>query len=435
MAARKITIAIDGPAGVGKSSVGRALAVKYGLGFLSTGEMYRCLGWKALNRGLDLNDEESVYRAAKDIKWDFERAPDGSLKVLVDGIYLGDKLLADEVGQAASQTSALPKARAVVMEKQIEMGRAGGLVMEGRDIGTVICPQAPIKIFLTASAEQRARRRVLQLRGKGREADYEELLASIKARDRRDSSRAISPLKPAQDAVIIDTSDLNLEQVIAAAGARVDAVLRPQTPRPAYTGLYKLIYNLLKLSFRAYFRLFCKTDIKGLENIPLSGGLIIACNHLSNFDPPLAGGFTELKRDSVYFTKKELLGWPLLGLVFRSPKFIAVDRKRAGGDLSSLKAALKAVKSGNSLFIFPEGTRSKTGRPGRAKQGVGFLAYYSGAPVLPLKVINTDKLPFTRRVGLTVGKPFTMKPDETRPAKEQLQEFADRIMDEINKLD
>jgi cytidylate kinase len=418
---------------VGKSSVGRALAAKYGLGFLSTGEMYRCLGWKALSLGLDLNDEERVYLAAKDIKWDFERAPDGGIKVLVDGVYLGDKLLADDVGQAASRTSALAKARAVVMQKQIEIGRAGGLVMEGRDIGTVICPHAPVKIFLTASAEQRARRRVLQLRGKGEEADYEELLSSIRERDGRDSSRAISPLKPAEDAVVIDTSDLTLAQAIAAAGARVDDVLRPR--RPACTGLYKLLYNLLKLSFRAYFRLFYKTDIKGLENMPPSGGLIIACNHLSNFDPPLAGGFTELKRDSVYFAKRELLGWPLLGLVFRSPKFIPVDRKRAGGDLSSLKAALKAVKSGGSLFIFPEGTRSKNGRPGRAKQGVGFLAYYGGAPVLPVKVINTDKLPFTRRVGLTVGRPFTLKPDETRPAKEQLQEFADKIMDEINKLD
>ncbi|MDR0735028.1 MAG: (d)CMP kinase, partial [Elusimicrobiota bacterium] len=378
MAARKITIAIDGPAGVGKSSVGRALAVKYGLSFLSTGEMYRCLGWKALNLGIDLCDEERVYEAAQNIKWDFERTQGGSLKVFIDGVYPGDKLLADDVGQAASKVSALPKARAVIMRKQIEMGRAGGLVMEGRDIGTAVCPQAPVKIFLTASAEQRARRRVLQLRENGRKADYEELLASIKARDERDTSRAVSPLKPAEDAVVINTSDLTLEQVITAASARVDAVLPPS---PAYTGLYKLIYNLLKLLSRAYFRFFYETKIKGLENVPRYGGLIIACNHLSNFDPLLAGGFTELKRDSVYFVKRELLDWPLLGLIFRSPKFIAVDRKRVGGVFVSLNAAIKVLKRGRSLFIFPEGTRSKTGRPARAKQGVGFLAYYGGVPV------------------------------------------------------
>ena len=183
-----------------------------------------------------------------------------------------------------------------------------------------------------------------------------------------------------------------------------------------------------------YFRLFYKTEIQGLENIPLEGGLIIACNHVSNFDPPLAGGFTDLKRDSVYFIKKEILSWPLIGWVFGGKKFIPVDRYKPGGDLGSLKAALKVLKSGGSLFIFPEGTRSKTGGPGRAKQGVGFLAYYGGVPIVPARVINTEKLPFTRRVRLIVGKPFTLKPDENTPAKEQLQQFADKVMDEINKL-
>ncbi|MDR0953570.1 MAG: (d)CMP kinase, partial [Elusimicrobiota bacterium] len=133
---------------------------------------------------------------------------------LVDGIYLGDKLLSDEVGQAASKVSAVPTARAVITEKQKELGRQGGLVMEGRDIGTVICPEAPVKIYLIATAETRALRRKKQLEEKGQQADYEALLSSIKARDERDSSRAVAPLKPAKDAVIIDTSSLNLEEVI-----------------------------------------------------------------------------------------------------------------------------------------------------------------------------------------------------------------------------
>jgi len=199
--------------------------------------------------------------------------------------------------------------------------------------------------------------------------------------------------------------------------------------------LYNYVHNLLKLSFRVYFRLFYKLDLKGLENVPAQGSLIIACNHLSNFDPPLAGGFIELKRESVFFIKKEITSWPLLGWIFRNSKFIPVDRYKPGGDLGSLKAALKVLKNGGSLFLFPEGTRSKTGKQGRAKQGIGFLAYYSGAQILPVKIINTEKLPFTRRVGFTCGKPFTLTPDESRPAKEQLQEFADKVMEEINKLD
>ncbi len=214
MANKKLLIAIDGPAGVGKTSVGKALASKYGLGFLSTGIMYRCLGWKALKSGVNLQDEEAVFQVAKNIVWGFEKEADSNLKVLIDGQYVGDALISEEVARAASITSALPKARAVITEKQKAMALEGGLVMEGRDIGTVIAPKAPLKFYLIASAEARAQRRVLQLKEKGQEADYKEILESIISRDKRDSSRKTAPLKPAEDAVIIDTSSLTLEEVI-----------------------------------------------------------------------------------------------------------------------------------------------------------------------------------------------------------------------------
>ena len=196
-----------------------------------------------------------------------------------------------------------------------------------------------------------------------------------------------------------------------------------------------MLLNLITFSFRAFFKLFYKVEVKGLENIPQQGGLILACNHLSNFDPPLAGGYVELRRKNVYFIKKELMSVPVLNLLFKKFDFIPVDRKRPGGDLAALKAALKVVKGGGSLFIFPEGTRSKTGLPSRAKPGIGFMVYHSGAPVLPLKVKNTFNLPFTRTVGVTFGKPFMVQKDDTRDVKEQFQEFADKVMDEINKLD
>ena len=211
----KITIAIDGTAGVGKSSVGKAVALKYGISFLSTGQMYRCLGWKVLDGGIDLNDEASVIKAAKDIVWGFERQADSSLKVLIDGNYLGNKLLSEETGRAASKVSAIPQARSIITQKQKDLGATGGIVMEGRDIGTVICPQAPLKIYLMAAPEARAQRRVKQLEQEGQKADYAEILASIKSRDERDSTRSVAPLKPAKDALIIDTSNMSLEEVIS----------------------------------------------------------------------------------------------------------------------------------------------------------------------------------------------------------------------------
>ena len=211
---KKLLIAIDGPAGVGKTSVGKVLASKYNLGFLSTGIMYRCLGWKVLKSGVNLQDEEAVFQVAKNIVWGFEKEADSNLRVLIDGQYVGDALITEEVARAASITSALPKARAVITEKQKAMALEGGLVMEGRDIGTVIAPKAPLKFYLIASAQARAQRRVLQLKEKGQEANFEEILKSIISRDERDSSRKTAPLKPAQDAVIIDTSSLTLEEVI-----------------------------------------------------------------------------------------------------------------------------------------------------------------------------------------------------------------------------
>ena len=210
----KILIAIDGTAGVGKSSVGKAVALQYGISFLSTGQMYRCLGWKALESGINLADEAAVIKTAKDIVWGFERQADSSLKVLIDGKYLGSKLLLEETGAAASKVSAIPQARQVITQKQKDLGLAGGIVMEGRDIGTVICPQAPLKIYLTAAPQARALRRVKQLEQEGQKADYEAILASIKARDERDTKRSVAPLKPAADALIIDTSDMSLQQVI-----------------------------------------------------------------------------------------------------------------------------------------------------------------------------------------------------------------------------
>jgi cytidylate kinase len=207
-------ITIDGPAGAGKSSVGKAVALKYGYGFFSTGEMYRCLGYKVLSLGIDPCDTGKVLETARNTVWSFRRGQNNVLDVLIDGRYCGDKLLGDEVGQAASKVSAHAAARAVLTLKQKELAARGGVVMEGRDAGTVICPDAAVKIYLDASAQERAKRRLKQLEAAGKKADYDELLASIKSRDERDKNRAVAPLKPAPDALVIDASDLTIERVI-----------------------------------------------------------------------------------------------------------------------------------------------------------------------------------------------------------------------------
>lgn len=206
-------IAIDGPAGVGKSSVGKALAKKFNINFFSTGEMYRMLAWKVLAEKIDPSNEQAVLEVAKKVCWEY-KAEDNVLKAYIDGVCPLEKIHNEEVGRAASKVSAIPSARVLIMEEQKKLAASGNIVLEGRDIGTQIAPYAKVKIYLTASAKARADRRVKQLKEAGQNPSYEDILASIISRDERDSSRKIAPLKPAEDAYILDTSALTLQEVI-----------------------------------------------------------------------------------------------------------------------------------------------------------------------------------------------------------------------------
>lgn len=209
-----LVISIDGTAGTGKSTVGKAVAQKLGYGFLSTGELYRALAYKVYEAQLLPEDGAAVLALAKRLQFTFVRQPDAVLKMHVDGEYLGAKLHLEEVGNVASKVSTHKEARAVLTEKMRQAGRDGGIIMEGRDIGTVVFPDAEVKFYLSATAQERAKRRVKQLKEAGENPDYDKILALIEERDYRDSHRAASPLRPAEGAVIIDTSNLTQDEVV-----------------------------------------------------------------------------------------------------------------------------------------------------------------------------------------------------------------------------
>ena len=209
-----LVISIDGTAGTGKSTVGKAVAQKLGYGFLSTGELYRALAYKVYEAQLPPEDGAAVLALAQRLQFTFVRQPDAVLKMHVDGEYLGAKLHLEEVGNVASKVSTHKEARAVLTEKMREAGQDGGIIMEGRDIGTVVFPDAEVKFYLSATAQERAKRRVKQLKEAGENPDYEKILALIEERDYRDSHRAASPLKPAEGAVIIDTSTMTQDEVV-----------------------------------------------------------------------------------------------------------------------------------------------------------------------------------------------------------------------------
>lgn len=209
-----LNIAIDGPSGAGKSTVAKEVAARRGMLYLDTGALYRTVALRVLESGVDTHDEAAVEALLPGTEISL-RFTEGEQRVLLGGRDVSDEIRTQPVAMAASDISAMPAVRAFLLELQRGIAAKNDCIMDGRDIGTVILPNADIKIFLTASAEERAARRVKQLAEKGIEADYATVVEEIRQRDEQDSTREISPLKPAPDACIIDSTNMSFEQVVA----------------------------------------------------------------------------------------------------------------------------------------------------------------------------------------------------------------------------
>jgi cytidylate kinase len=207
-------IAIDGPVAVGKSSVGSLLARRLGYVFFDTGMMYRAFTWKVLKSGISIEDEQKLCQLANTSKFDFAPLQGCYLSPFIDDEDVSSKLFRPEVEAHVSLTSKIAGVRQTLIREQRRLAQRGKLVMAGRDIGTVVLPWAELKIFLAASTEERARRRYKELLERGDNSSLESVLADLKRRDEMDIHRTISPLKPAEDAIIIDTENFTLEQVI-----------------------------------------------------------------------------------------------------------------------------------------------------------------------------------------------------------------------------
>lgn len=209
-----IVIAIDGPAGVGKSTVGKLVASRLGYRFISTGKMYRALAWKALENALSLEDDAALVSLARSLKWAFPKSSGPEADVSLDGRVLRLELSEERVSRASSAIAKLPGVRLFMKDMQRQAGLGGGVVMEGRDIGTNVFPDAELKVYLDASPEARARRRVGQLKEQGMPADYAEILDFIIKRDAQDSGRAVNPLRRAVDAHYLDSTAMPREKVV-----------------------------------------------------------------------------------------------------------------------------------------------------------------------------------------------------------------------------
>ena len=211
---KHFSIAIDGPSGAGKSTLAKRLAKELGYIYVDTGAMYRSIGLYALRQGVDPKNADAVQALLPDIQLGIQ-LQDGAQHVYLNGEDVSTDIRAEAVGMAASAVSAHPAVRAFLLDTQRNLAKGQNILMDGRDIGTVVLPDATVKIFLTASPEARAERRRKELEEKGQPADFATVLADIEQRDYQDTHRAVAPLKQAEDAVLVDSSDIDFEQTFA----------------------------------------------------------------------------------------------------------------------------------------------------------------------------------------------------------------------------
>ena len=393
-----IRIAIDGPGGAGKSSLAKAVAKRLGIIYVDTGALYRTIGVYMLNNGVNPSDEETVSANLKNIMLELKFL-DGAQVIMLNGTRVGEEIRTPEASMAASAVSALGSVREFLLMTQRNIAENNSVIMDGRDIGTVIIPYAEVKIFLTASPEARAKRRFEELTAKGVEATYEKVYSEMVERDRNDSTRALAPCVPANDAIILDNSDLTAE-------GTVDAVLEiVAAEEKLRKKKFNLFYRVCRAIINVFMRLTMRIKVTGKENIPRDGGIVLLSNHIGIRDVFLIG--ITYPRQLFFLSKKEWFKYPVMRSVMKAWGAISLDR--AGKDVGALKNAVEVAKKGKTLAIFPQGTRKPGINPSETaiKSGAGMIAYHAHADMLPV-CIKTEgvKYRFMRKIEVIYGKPI-----------------------------
>jgi len=418
---KPFVLAIDGPAGAGKSTTARGVAERLGLLHVDSGAMYRAVAWLALRNGVSLDDEPALVAMV-----DRARLAPGPEGVTVDGTAVESSIRSAEAGEAASRVALHPGLRKRLVALQRSFASKPGLVMEGRDIGTVVFTDADLKIFISATPEARAERRFLELHAKGESLDEEAILDQIRERDRRDTERATSPLVRAADAILLDTTGISAGEAVDLASHWAALAMRPvKRVGPIY-------------AFGSGFtRLFARTlldfEVEGLDRIPRKGPLIVACNHISFWDPPLVGA--HLPREMHFVAKAELFHNPLFGALIRAYNSIPIQRGPQAR--TGLRGAEEVLSAGGAVLIFPEGTRNKSGELLAPRAGVGRLAAATRTPVAPACITGSNQIRRSMRrqvkIRITFGSPI-QPPGPAHRDRDEVRAYARMVMDQIAAL-
>jgi len=436
-------ITIDGPAGAGKSTAARLLAERLGYTLIPTGAMYRALALSVMRAGVPVRESSELRAHLAPLSVTVAAG-----RVYLDGEDVTEAIRTREVAQVTSDVTTLPSVRAKVTPLQRELAAAGGVVLEGRDTGTVVCPDAEVKFYVTASLEARASRRQAELAAAGTPVALPAITSELAARDRQDETRELAPLRRPEGAIELDTSGLTIGQVVERLLAAIEhhksapsqsaPTISAQAERPpGAAARWSRFYAAMKIPAVVLMRLMFRLESVGSENIPERGPVLIVANHSSVLDPPLVGGASG--RQLTYLAKAELFEIPLFRTLIHALN--ARPIRREGADPSALRTARRVLDEGGALLVFPEGTRGEEGEIRSAKPGAGLLAVSSGAAVVPAYIRGSGRawprgrrLPRPAKVTVTFGEPlrFEAGPGADRRA---LYETASReMMNAISRL-
>jgi cytidylate kinase len=436
------TIAIDGPSGSGKTTTARLAASRLGFRHIDTGAMYRAVTLAARERGVDAGDAEGLGRLARGLEIAFGTAADGSPTVRIGGRDVTADIRSAEVTAGVSAVSAHRAVRDAMVRRQREIAEAGGVILEGRDIGSVVLPWADVKVYVDASIQVRAMRRRAELVAAGRSATVDEVARDLERRDGLDASREESPLIRPVGAWVVDTSHLSVEEQVArvvalaqAEAARRAAVLAADARAQRKTFKWRAITGVVGLMYEGVF---------GMRVVRLYRGepaqnYLFASNHLAYADPPAVS--CRLFREVHFVAKDSLFRVPVLGPLIRWVNAFPI--RRGIFDREAMGESLRLLQAGRNVLIFPEGGRVAGGDLGPARAGVGYLAVQSGVPVVPVFVEGTDRLRdcFLRRRRFRVvhGRPIRIPPElalEARAAddKTAYRRHSDMVMAAIGAL-
>lgn len=426
-------ITIDGPSGTGKSTVAKRVAKELGFSFFDTGAMYRSLAWWILQEKIDPSDQIAIAERLSLFHYQIHGGIGGEKRYFVGNADVTEEIRGSNISSVASKISAYPEVRQAITALQREFGSQGDAVFEGRDMGTVVFPNAEVKIFLTASADVRAKRRFDELVCKFPELaetfDYDQVLKEMEERDRNDATRAASPLKQAEDAILVDTSHLSLEQVVRIV---LDlAVANKKYPRMKWG--YWTIYWLA----RGFFRLFFRLKIYGLEHFRQGAG-ILASNHASNFDPPVLS--VSCPEEVHFLAKESLFRVPLLGFLIR--KLNSHPVSGTSTDVSTFRDIIHLLQAGHKVILFPEGTRSQDGQLKPLERGMAFIAQKAKCNVYPAYIHGTfpawprgKKLPkLFGRISVVFGLPIEWNEFEGLGRREAEQRLTEKTAESLHEL-